>query len=209
MSFVEIDIERKTIVLHENTPELFREKEHTSASLAKAANYYISLGETRAVKKLTALQTDHLDRVEGTSNRALEIAICWVCKLIFEPNPSPLRPAALGSLSLPYDTMPLEKWPNFPLAQENGVYFVLDSSYFLAGVAERSSKYLKYCQANGKFRTRPLPIPTRAKAEQAAEQLFKSKRWSEIIWTYKSPSRSYQLSESWTQSNILKQATSI
>ncbi|GAA5496410.1 hypothetical protein Rhal01_02593 [Rubritalea halochordaticola] len=164
-----------------NIPELFKKKEYNCATIAKAANYYISLGEEQAVKELKQLENNEPDlSIDGFSNNT---RIGWVCRIVFQPSKNePLRPPAYGGLHLPRHTMPLKRWPHYPLAESDGVYFVLADGYILAGVAERASAYIDYCRRHGKFRKDKVKVPTRAEATTALQSLIQSKRWKAIKW---------------------------
>jgi hypothetical protein len=60
-----------------------------------------------------------------------------------------------------------KSWPLYPLAEANGVFFILSRSYVLAGGAEDPIDYLRYCRANGMFRRTLLLTPSTPQARQA------------------------------------------
>jgi hypothetical protein len=93
-----------------------------------------------------------------------------------------LREPKMGALQLPYETMPLRSWPEFPLVQENGVWFVLAREYTVKGLPESAALYLDYCVLNGVFQTKAYTVPTAESASAALDSLEKSSRWQEIDW---------------------------
>jgi len=189
-------------------PELFTKKQFNAAILAQAANHYIGMGEAEAIKALKALEKDHskaIDRGFHTNER-----IGWICRIVFQgTNGKPLRQPMYGGLSLPYLTMPLERWPLYPVAESDGVFFVLSEGYMLAGVAERASDYIAYCSANGDFRKTKVKKPSRNEAVSAFDALKKSNQWTMIKWKDEGPGTKYTMSEEWVLRDIEAQATSI
>lgn len=183
---------------NETVPDLFTKKELNTSTLAQAANHYIEMGEIRAIKSLKALGEEHA------------VCIGWVCRIIFQgKDGKPLRQPMYGGLSLPYLTMPLERWPLYPVAESDGVFFVLSEGYMLAGVAERASDYIDYCSANGDFRKTKVKIPTHDEAVGAFDSLKRSERWTMIKWKDEGPGTKYTMSEEWVLRDIEAQATSI
>jgi len=189
-------------------PDLFTKKQFNAVALAQAANHYIGLGEVEAIKALKALEEDHskaIDRGFHTNER-----IGWICRIVFQGTKGkPLRQPLYGGLSLPYLTMPLERWPLYPVAESDGVFFVLSEGYMLAGVAERASDYIDYCSANGDFRKTKVKIPTHDEAVSAFDSLKQSERWTIIKWRDEGPGTKYTMSEEWVLRDIEAQATSI
>lgn len=189
-------------------PQLLRVKEFNSATLARAANHYISLGEARAIKELKLLEEDIVVSASRRFQRNERIG--WVCRIIFQgPKDLPLRPPAYGGLSLPRLTMPLDRWPLYPVAESKGVHFVLSEGYTLAGVAERASDYVDYCSTKGAFRTTKLKVPSREDALHAFDALENSQRWKDLKWKDSGPGTRYTMSQQWVLEKIKAQATSI
>jgi hypothetical protein len=62
-------------------------------------------------------------------------------------------------------------WPLFPVALSGSTYFVLSNTpaFSNVGEAESATRYLEYCRANGKFRSKTVPVPTREDAMRAIE----------------------------------------
>ena len=190
--------------LDKDVPELFKARDVTCVTLAEAANYYISLGEAEAIKKLKGLEEgfgDSRDRGFGRNAR-----IGWVCRIIFEgKGDKPIRQPYYGGLLLPYLTMPLTEWPQYPVAESEGVYFVLADGYMLAGVAEEASDYIDYCSNNGTFRKTKVNVPSKADAISAFNSINDSIRWKKIKWKDESPGSTYTMSEDWTLDNLKAQ----
>jgi hypothetical protein len=179
-------------------PDLFTKKELNAATLAQAANHYIDMGETRAIKSLKALGEDHAVRIG------------LVCRIIFQGNDGkPLRQPRYGGLSLPYLTMPLEQWPLYPVAESEGVFFVLSEGYILGGVAERVTDYIDYCSTTGNFRKTKVEVPTHEEAMRAFDSFKNEQRWKIIKWKDEGPGTKYTISEDWVLRSIEAQAISI
>jgi hypothetical protein len=189
------------------TPDLFRIKEFNSKMLADAANYYISLGEDRAIKELKALEGRA--SIGGVSfDRNPRIG--WVCRIIFKgAQGEPLREPGLGGLSLPHLTMPIERWPLYPVADSDGVFFVLDERYRVAGWPERLSDYIDYCHNKGEFRKTYLKVPTQDMATKAFLALKESERWKLIKWKDEAIGIKYTFSEEWVLKYIENQTKEI
>jgi hypothetical protein len=167
---------------------------------AEAANYYIDLGEEKAVANLIEVAN-----ARPGSKASLRAAL--ICRILFEPkNKRALRQPSFGELSLPAMTMPLSSWPEYPLLQQDGVWFLLDENYQLKGKAESPRAYIDFCRENGRFRTEKLIIPTRQQAEDALKSLQGSKRWRAIEWSDSSLHSSYTYERQWTV-DILRSQT--
>jgi hypothetical protein len=167
----------------ENRADLPFPKNPTSFDFAEVANQFISLGEKEAVAKLHYLCKDSKSEYGHDIDSKTREQIGWICRLVFRPKAdSALRPPGFGGLNLPSNTMKYSDWPIYPLAESNGVYFLLAEGYSLAGVAEDPRKYIKYCQAGGVFRTDYLITPSEADAEKALDDLFDKEVWRKIKW---------------------------
>lgn len=177
-------------------PKLFREKSFTCATMAKAANYYIALGEKASIKELESEILDWDKDFEGQFSRNARIG--WVCRIVFQPKgKQPLRGPAYGELHLPWNSMPLTKWPLYPVARTGSSYFALGEGYTLLGVREDPKHYLNYCREKGKFRTERVPEPTKRQALKDLEELRQSEAWKAIKWKDSGEGFSYTISESW------------
>jgi hypothetical protein len=201
-------VSQPVVQLGEEVPQIFKVREFNCATLAEAANYYIALGEAEAIQELKALEEDFgesMDRGFYQNGR-----IGWVCRIIFKgKSGKPLRPPLYGGLLLPRLTMPLERWPLYPVAESDGVFFVLSEGYMLAGVAEQASDYIDYCSATGSFRKTKVEVPTQDEAVKAFNSFKKAKRWTMIKWKDEGPGTKYTMSEDWVLHYIEAQATSV
>src|SRR4051794_22723937 len=133
-----------------------------------------------------------------------------MCRILYEPKgEKPLRQPLFGALSLPYRTMPLERWPHYPLVLSGDTYFVLGDGYRLGGVPESVDEYLSYCQKEGTFRIRAVVVPSRAQALKDFRALTESERWKVIKWTDWRGDTGYTIPESWTLEALKAQAETI
>jgi hypothetical protein len=101
---------------HAELPELFRERSFNAASLAKAVNHFVALGEQSALRELSAIGPYH-DFERGIVNKGFSLPerVGWVCRILFQPKGhTPLREPAYGGPFLPYLTMPPARWPLCP-----------------------------------------------------------------------------------------------
>jgi hypothetical protein len=193
-------------------PRLFQEQKFTAASFADAVNYFVSLGEEQAVHELKDLAMDHSTDFTVHSNGLWSVneRIGWMCRVLFESKTNGLvRPPAFGGLNLPYHTMPLAKWPLYPVARSGASYFVLSEGYSLGGVAEDPKEYIDYCRKVGVFRKTKVVVPTRAQALTDVAALRQSAAWQAIKWEDSGENWSYTISERWTWEFIQKQAKDI
>jgi hypothetical protein len=184
-----------------DTPLLFREPSFNAATLAMAVNHFVAVGEDATVKKLAALGEvgDFLEFPPAAKplpdGRAAWLSISerigWVCRILFTPKArEPLRPPMYGALLLPYKSMPLARWPLFPVAHSGRTYFVLSQGYSIGGHPESSLEYVAYCRKNGIFRTTRVPVPTREQALGDAAALRRSEAWKALRWPNSSPQES-------------------
>jgi len=105
--------------------------------------------------------------------------------------------------------MPLERWPLYPVAESDGVFFVLSEGFLLAGMAERASEYVDYCSRTGTFRKTKVKVPSQDEATEAFNALKEAKRWKMIKWKDEDHGTKYTISEDWVLRYIAAQATSI
>lgn len=174
-------------------PEFLRKLDFTCSTFAEAVNHYIALGEDKGVAALNAVAA--LPETDWGTERA-KMRVAFLCRVLFEPRGnSPLRAPRFGGLMLPWNTMPLESWPQYPVACVGSSCFILNESYTLAGVAERTTSYLTYCCTEGRYRTSPIPVPSWREAVQDLNTLRSSKRWEAIKWTDSGLNWSYSCSE--------------
>lgn len=180
---------------------LFTKSRLDSRDWAEAANYYIGMGEPDACADLI--------RNAGASKAPKRnVRAALICRILFEgKGKGGLRAPRLGDISLPTMTMPSSAWPEFPLFQQDGVWFELDENYkILGGLPEKAADYIDYCQKNGKFRTDRLSVPSHQQAVDALGALQGSKRWQKIVWSDSSLHDSYTYDRGWTL-DLLKAQT--
>lgn len=187
------------------TDYLFGQKTPTCREWALAANYYIALGEEKGLKRLLA------DSVQGNKDTFRHAdardRAANLCRILFEPKgEKPIRQPLFGVLSLPMRSMRLEQWPQYPMVEQDGVWFVLAEGYMLGGLPEELSDYVSLNKELGTYRKKAVDVPSSSKSLTACESLLKSSRWKAIRWSFKSPSESYTYNESWTIELLREQA---
>ena len=150
-------------------------------ALARVANRFIALGEERALEGMASLVRGKEQERLHRYDQAIQIG--WICRLIFESrSDGPLRAPMYGQLDLPWHSMPISKWPYFPLAESDGLFFVLSSGYLVAGHPEDPVDYINYCRESGSFRVTRIKIPSESEAEAALDSLLSSEIWLNIKW---------------------------
>lgn len=179
----------------------------TSRELAVAANRYIALGEERTVKELKdACEKARRSYPPHHVDFDLSEQIGWLCRLLYTPKPGQaLRSAGFGGLILPFNTMPPADWPLMPLAESDGVFFILAQGYMIAGVPEDPVHYLEYCEQSGSFRSEALRVPTPEEAERALSALLDSTAWNQIKWKDSGLGFSYEMHASSVIAYLKKQ----
>jgi hypothetical protein len=178
---------------------LYQPSRLTSKDWAEVANYFIEMGEANAVTELKAKSSGKTGRVNTRTG--------LICRIIFEPKGSkPLRQPSFGDLAIPYLTMPLSKWPHYPMVKESGIWFLLEENYRLSGKGETARDYFDYCQKEGSFRAEKVAIPTKEEVVDALKSLLSSKRWTDIQWSDSRRGIDYTYDRSWTV-DILKAHT--
>ena len=212
---------------HAELPKLFCEKSFTSASLADAVNRYVAIGETATLKELQEASSLESSQKELFAGKGFSVneRISWVCRILYIPKPptplfipktgifitektQPLRAPKFGTLSIPEKTMPLEKWPLYPVALSGSTYLVLKQGYTPTGTPESLAHYLAYCKDNGTFRTTPVPVPTEEQAAKDVATLRQSESWKNIKWEDEN-GFSFPMGEQWTWSFVQNQAKTI
>lgn len=183
----------------------------TPALLAEAANHYVALGETEAMKELGGLARSSSPLARGFFD-GNDIRIGWLCRILFEQgrgSPSSRPPGFGGLTDFPERNMRPDHWPLFPLARSGTSHFVLGHSYLIGGLPEFASQYLDYSRQHGTFRQRPLPVPTREQAIKDALALRASTEWQSLRWKDSGEGWSYTLSETGAWHAVLDQAIAI
>jgi hypothetical protein len=180
-------------------PRFVTEKEFSCKDTADAVNYYVGMGEVKAIKEMLGTVAD--------ADARSSMRICHLCRILFEPRwRKPLRDAALGELDLPTNTMPSSRWPRFPIAESGSTFFLLNESYHLGGKAERLTDYIEYCHDNGVFRKNRVAVPSRKQALEDLGRLRRSDVWTAIRWQDRGENWSYALSEERTLRYMKAQA---
>ena len=208
-------------------PKLLTERAFTSASLAEAANHYISLGEEGTFQELNTFIAAHSALTNESSNQRFSVdeRIAWIFRILYVPKKPvpmrvpktgawitgsivPLRPPLFGWLSLPEASMPVETWPLYPLALSGTTFFVMEERYTPRQTPETIAHYMEYCRNNGAFRKTPVAVPTREQALSDLELFRQSKAWKSIKWV-DNYGISFPHGEEWLWPIIKKQAMGI
>jgi hypothetical protein len=211
---------------HAEVPKLFCEKPFTSATLAEAVNRYVAIGEEATIKELQQISSQENSKNEIFAGKGFSVneRVGWMCRILYEPKePSlliaksgilipektkPLRAPKFGVLSMPENTMPVEKWPLYPVAFSGSTYVVLKQGYTDSGTPEELAHYLAYCKSNGTFRKTPVLVPTKKQAEKDIAMLRQSEPWQAIKWEDNN-GFSFPMGEQWTWAFIQNQAKAI
>jgi hypothetical protein len=159
-------------------PSFLEEDRFDTATLAITVNHYVKLGEPRALADLMARGA----KADEELNPSRKLRVAWVARILFGTSGKTLRPPSYGAFFLPHLSMEGEKWPLYPLVHSGDSYFVMSEGYILAGVAEPTPNYLRYCRENGRFRQAPVPVPTRQQSVLDLERLQASRTWKEVRW---------------------------
>jgi hypothetical protein len=198
-------------VCHAEPPKLLTEKPFNSVTLAEAVNHYVAIGEAASIKELQQLAAQEESDKYFFSSHGYCVGerIGWLCRILYEPRGnSPLRAPKFGVLTIPERTMPLEKWPLYPVVLSGSTYIVLNQSYTPKGVPEDVKHYIAYCKDSGVFRTNPVVVPTQEQAIQDAAAIRKSEAWLAIKWQ-DDEGFSYPMGELWTWGFMENQAKRI
>lgn len=167
----------------------------------RVANFLIGLGEEKAYELLAA----EAKKKDQFWDHNIQIAI--LSTLLWRNEEThPLRRMGLGgATNLPEHSMLEKDWPLFPLCFSEGVPFLLERSYIVAGHFEAGLDYLGYCRRNGIFRQQSYPIPTRDAAEQALAVLFASEKWRSLKWEDSGEGWSYKMDEDLVKTELQAQ----
>ena len=191
-----------------DTPLLFRQRDFTCAALAEAVNHFVKLGPVQAEEALKNLLAVAAIRPREEFDVAERAA--WICRVLYQPaGDAPLRDIRSGGVSLPYLSMPLARWPLYPLARSGDSLFVLDEGRMLGGRAESLPNYIAWCRTHGVWLNKPLPVPDRGSALRDARNLRAGAAWKAIRWKDKEHGSSYTYSEEQTWRWIAAQAERI
>jgi hypothetical protein len=171
------------------TDLLFTKSKLTRRDWAEVANAYIELGEEQACATLLQGSSAH-SKGKGNVRAGL------ICRILFQGKGGPLRSPKFGELSLP--RMSLSAWPEYPLLQEDKVWFLLDENYRPGGKQEAAADYVDYCRKTGQFRKEKLTVPTAEEARNAWKDIQGAKRWSAIRWADSDLRSNYTYDRGWT-----------
>lgn len=169
-----------SVTLYADEPALFVSSQFNAAMIAEAVNYYVLIGEDRAKVELEALSPletySPISYTHALTNVEVAERISWVCKILWQGK-SQLPPGYGGLWDVEGRFGDSRLWPLYPVVQSGSSYFVLSTSYVIAGVAERPRDYLRRCEGRGPFRTEPVHVPSRSQAERELRQLRNSSEW--------------------------------
>ncbi len=188
-------------------PPLLREAlSPTPIILAEAANRLISMGEEMAYHSLDSFLVDCMKNSSGINGQMIRTA--WLCRMLYEPkNAEPLRQPLFGALGMvPYQSMPLKEWPQYPLIRWGDCYFALGESYTLFGLPENPREYLEYSRTQGKFRTTLLPVPNKEEIKTQLNLFLQSPLWKSLKWKDAGNGWSYEMSPDTLMKYLSKQA---
>jgi hypothetical protein len=168
-------------------PDFYKRGPLNPASLAAAANHFTRMGETRAIAALLAETPS--DQAEG---RRIDYRRYWIIQLLFESSdPHFLGPYLGLPMLLSGPTAPAEKrarhrtWPQLPLVESRGIYFLIEDGYITSGRVEPLAETLERCRRQARFRTRELKVPHRAEAQAAFDVLVKRPEWRELTGEFR------------------------
>lgn len=157
-------------------PKLFTSDKVSSEMLAKAVNYYISLGEKKTLSELNEVSDIDQKKNEGKiSDIFLYERVSWVCRILYTPKKGGEIniPFGYNRVSLPVSHKRLESLPLFPLAEKNGVYIVAAPVGIWTGSSPIIANYLNHCVKNGAFRKKKIIVPNDKVALAAFEDFQK------------------------------------
>lgn len=164
---------------HGEVPELFRSEQVNPQVLAEAVNHFVALGKKRAAAELV-----HYD-----AERA-----CWVCRLLFQSKESqpPLdMPKTNGRWKAPYNQIPDFDFPTFPVATKGHSNFIVVPVSEFGGFKESVKDFVARYRKTGVFRSKPIPVPTRAQVQADAQEFRKSDGWIDIHWDEVGPKEDF------------------
>ncbi len=114
-----------------------------------------------------------------------------------------------GGLNLPYHLMPPTVWLLHPVASSGNSFFVLSEGDQFNGEPEPTQSCLKCVRTEGRFRERPILVPTHQQAQKDATSLRRSAAWKRIRWIYHDQWNPYEIDENQCWRFIQAQANSI
>jgi hypothetical protein len=197
----------RTCTTFAGPPEFMSAPDFSCHSIATAVNYYVDLGERETLIELKALLEDRDPEKVTLGELHIQTRVGWICRILFMPkSDEPLRSPRWGSELLPWMSMPLSRWPMYPVAQSGVSFFVLAQARSLEGRPENMIEYLDYCSQFGRFRDKHVTVPNRSTAIADAVALRESNEWKTIKWIDRMGNSSYSFSEPHIHEFILSQA---
>lgn len=182
--------------------EYFSKKQFNASDLAEAANHFIEMGETQALKKMEEVSITRQTKGPGDPT---SLRMIFLMRVIFQPQKQAIRRPLIGAFFIPIDGNDQANWPHFPLVKSGDSYFLLTNSMGGTGIPESTTKYLQHCMEHGTFRKEKISVPNRKQAESDLDKLWLSKRWQSIDWKVPNP----QAAEQHYRKFIQKQAETI
>ena len=179
------------------TPEFLSQRDPTCACFARAVNHFVALGESKGLNELNRLadrcqswmsphegQHPNYSLQEIDAMQRMTLRIGEVCRVLFEQKGAqPLDRPGFGLLvDVPMRSMTEDRWPLFPVVLSGKTYFVLGEGYDFIGPPARLQDYIAYCSENGRYRAKPVHVPTREQALRDADLLRHSHRWRTLRW---------------------------
>lgn len=164
---------------------LLEQHQFTCRDLSEAVNYFVQLGEMKAIFELQRLGED--DETDPHRFERIE-RLSWICRILYERKDGKAIPMPwFGALFLP--PMSSKDWPLCPVVKSGSSYFVLSEGYLLAGYPEPLDEYIERCRSAGKFRTATVPVPKFEESTKDLDELLRSDKWAAIRWDYRDDRR--------------------
>ncbi len=157
----------------DNLPRLFRDNDFTAYDIAEAANYFVGLGEKRAVVKLVELGWPD----DGHVERCI-----WMALILYGPRDNRLGPREFVLPSALQDFSKKHCYlKHRPLIEVGGMYLVLEKDIPVSGGSTSIIHYLDQCQRAGVFRADKVPVIPPEALKGALDAILSSEQWSEIF----------------------------
>ena len=170
----------------------------TCVDLANLANQFIDMGRDKAIAELERQSGDGFGDSRQLADR--------LCAILFSyQGDSHRRFLTGGFMMLPFLTMPVNDWPYYPLAESDGVFFILSSGELLAGFRFNLKYNFDTRGSKIVFRKDHLKIPSRQEATLALERLIGSDAWKRIKWKDEGKGSTYSYSEAFEIEILKKQ----
>jgi len=164
-------------------PKLLTNVPPTPALLAEAVNHYVALGEQQAFIELDKLLVACMND-PNVDNDVRISRIGWICRILYEPKDQskPLHAPDAAKYSILWWS--LQTCSLHPIAQSGSSYFVLQQGTLFEDSHEDRRKYLEYCKQNGRFRKKPVIVPTPEQARKDLSNLLQSFAPQNAKWKF-------------------------